>query len=113
VSVPTYAPALRHAYYKFPVLLSEDIDRDRLRRALEEEFRIENGTLYDPPCHLQPALRSVLGLGEGAFPIAEHTLARQVCPPMHSELSRDEVSRVALTMRALVDRCHHGMSSGS
>jgi dTDP-4-amino-4,6-dideoxygalactose transaminase len=105
ITIPRYAPELHHAYYKLPASVGEDIDRDRLRRTLEQEFQIENGTIYDPPCHLQPAFRERLGLGPGSFPQAERALARQLCPPIHSAISREQVERVIDTMRSVVDRC--------
>ena len=105
ITIPRYAPELQHAYYKLPALVGEEIDRNLLRHTLEDEFRIENGTIYDPPCHLQPAFRELLGIGKGTFPQAEGTLARQLCPPIHSGISREEVERVIETMLAVVDRC--------
>jgi len=105
ISIPGYPENLRHAYYKFPVLLDESVDRDTLRNTLEEEFGIENGTIYDPPCHLQPALRETLGYRPGAFPRSEEALARQLCLPIHLDISRDDVDRVTRTLRTIIDRC--------
>src|SRR5262249_52616917 len=79
LSIPSYPARFGHAYYKFPVLLDEALNRNLFRETLEQEFGIENGTIYDPPCHLQPALRDVLRLPAGTFPEAERTLARQLC----------------------------------
>lgn len=105
LTIPRYPERFRHAYYKLPTLVREDVDRDELRRVLETEMNIENGTIYDPPCHLQPALAERLGLGPGAFPRAEETLARQLCPPIHSAITREEVERVIEAMRSVVGRC--------
>ncbi len=101
---PRHIGELRHAYYKLPALLAVDVDRDRLRRELEQEYGIENGSIYDPPCHLQPAFRGRLG-APGDFPQAEQALARQLCPPIHSTLSREEVGRVVESLLAVIDRC--------
>jgi dTDP-4-amino-4,6-dideoxygalactose transaminase len=113
IRIPTYPPELRHAYYKLPVLVAEDVDRDRLRRTLEDGFGIENGAIYDPPCHLQPGFRKLLGLGEGSFPVAERTLARQLCPPIHARISREQVRRVVQTMLSVIDRCRRSGSDRS
>ncbi len=91
LSIPDYPENFRHAYYKFPVLVRDGMDRDRLRRILYDEYHIENGNIYDPPCHLQPVLRKKFGYSEGMYPNAESVLRRQICPPRSlSSLSRSE-----------------------
>ncbi len=108
LKIPSHPADVRHAYYKFPVLLAPDLDRDRFRGLLWTDFAIENGAIYGPPCHLQPVFRRLLGFKEGMFPKAEATLARQVCPPIHSTLSADEVDTVADAMIAVAKRCRRG-----
>jgi dTDP-4-amino-4,6-dideoxygalactose transaminase len=108
IAIPTHPANFRHAYYRFPVLLRGDLDARRFREILELEFGVENGTLYDPPCHLQPAFRERLGHGEGAFPRTEGALNRQVCPPVYPSLSRAEVDRVVEAMHAAARRSGAG-----
>jgi len=105
ITIRSYPKRFRHAYYKLPALVGEDVDRDLLRRTLEEEFGIQNGTIYDPPCHLQKAFRERLGLPKGSFPRAEAALARQLCPPVHALVTRDDVDRVVGAMNGVIDRC--------
>lgn len=105
LTIPTYPPRFRHAYYKLPMLLHEGVDVRQFRRILETEFQIENGTVYDPPCHLQPVFRGRLGLQAGTLPQAERGLRQQFCPPVHARVSSDEVHRVISVMRATIDRC--------
>jgi dTDP-4-amino-4,6-dideoxygalactose transaminase len=104
LTIPVYPGNFRHSYYKFPVLLRQGLDRDRMRQTLEEEFHIENGTIYDPPCHLQPAFQELWSLRKGLFPTAESTLARQLCPPVHSGLSGEDVQYVTDVMKAVANR---------
>ena len=104
LEIPSHPENVRHAYYKFPLLLREGLDRDRFRRMLWEDFAIENGAIYDPPCHLQPVLRRMFGFGEGMFPAAERGLKRQLCPPVHSTLRLEEVDAVADAMLAVAAR---------
>lgn len=111
VEVPAYTQRVRHAYYKLPTRLDPSVDRDRLRERLEREFGIENGTVYDPPCHLQPALQDVLGLGPGAFPVAEAALRQQFCPPMHAGITADDVRAVVEIAGSIVDRCRRPAGS--
>ncbi len=108
LTIPSHPDNVRHAYYKFPVLLDASLDRDRFRRMLWSDFGIENGAIYDPPCHLQPVMRNMFGFAEGMFPRAEAALKRQVCPPIHSTLSVEEVHSVADAMIACAQRCERG-----
>jgi len=105
LSIPQYPKNFRHAYYKFPVLLREGLDRDRFRRMIFEDYNIENGAIYDPPCHLQPVLRELMGCCEGMYPQAESALKRQFCPPIHSALSELEVDSVIAAIVEAGRRC--------
>jgi len=105
LTIPSHPAEVRHAYYKFPVLLREGLDARGFRRMLWTEHAIENGAIYDPPCHLQPVMRERYGFAPGAFPKAEKHLARQACPPIHSQLTPAEVDRVAAAMVEVAARC--------
>ena len=94
LEIPTYPANLEHAYYKFPTLLRNDIDTALFRRTLFEDYHIENGAIYNPPCHLQPVLKSLFDYKEGMFPVAESVLSRQFCPPIYSSITSHEVERV-------------------
>lgn len=104
LEIPRYPSHLRHAYYKLPTIVSEDVDRDALRQALESDYGIQNGTVYDPPCHLQGAFRDLLNVPAGSLPKAERTLARQLCPPIHTSVTREDVAFVAETMLSIIER---------
>lgn len=105
LTIPDYPPNVRHAYYKIPVLLEPGIDKGRLRRVLRDEYGIEVGSIYDPPCHLQPVFQQHLGCRRGMFPRAEETLRRQTCLPAHALVSREDVAAAASALRRAVERC--------
>ncbi|MFN2597843.1 MAG: DegT/DnrJ/EryC1/StrS family aminotransferase [Pyrinomonadaceae bacterium] len=94
ISVPNHAENLRHAYYKFPVMLDADVDKGELRRVMLEEYAVELGSIYDPPCHLHPVFQKELGWHAGMFPETEAVLARQVCLPVHAAITEDDVAAV-------------------
>ena len=71
VSIPEHDASDVHAYYKLPTLLDATLDRDRLQRVLEDQYGIQNGTIYDPPCHLQPVHRKLFSGRPGMFPVAD------------------------------------------
>jgi dTDP-4-amino-4,6-dideoxygalactose transaminase len=105
ISVPSYPDHLRHAYYKFPTLLRPGLDRNHYRELLNTKFRVENGAVYDPPCHRQPVVRRMLGFSDEDFPNAEATLPRQICPPIHSALTEEDVRRAADAMKSAAALC--------
>lgn len=105
LTIPNYPANVYHAYYKLPVLLEAGIDKNRLRQIVQDEYRIEIGSLYDPPCHLQPVFQKHLGCHHGMFPVAEEILSRQTCLPMHAAVTREDVATVASALRQVVARC--------
>ena len=88
------------AWYKYPVVLPEGVDRDTVRQRLHDEHAIEAGSLYWPPVHLMPVFRDKLGTAPGLCPKAERTLAHQLCPPMHAAVTEADADRSA---RAFID----------
>jgi perosamine synthetase len=90
---PKLHPAMSAAYYKYPVLLPEGTDARAIRKRLYEGDRIEIGSLYYPPCHLMPVFKKALGTGPGEHPKAEALLARQVCLPMHAQVTDAQAER--------------------
>ena len=104
LSIPEYPAHIRHAYYKFPVLLDDTLDAREFRRLLGEEYQVENGTLYDPPCHRQPVFGDLPGVDMNSFPNSDAALSRQLCPPVHSTLSFEEVDRVIDAMKSVAER---------
>mgnify|MGYP003663994639 CR=1 FL=1 len=104
LTIPACPDNIRHAYYKFPTLLAPEVDCPGFRRTLFEDYGIENGAIYNPPCHLQPVLRNKFGYSEGLFPVAEAILSRQLCPPMHSAITESEVDRTIESIKAVAQR---------
>ncbi|HVA59274.1 MAG TPA: DegT/DnrJ/EryC1/StrS aminotransferase family protein [Mycobacteriales bacterium] len=81
----------RSNYYKYIVLLPGDIDRTELKKRLREHHDITlSGEVYELPLHRQPVFE---GYG-GEFPVAEDVCARQVCLPLHSDMTEQEADYV-------------------
>jgi perosamine synthetase len=77
---------IRNSYYKFPIKLAPEIDRDKISVKLKEHFGIETGSVYYPPCHLQPYYLENYNC-KGEFPVAERVLKSVLCLPMHANLT--------------------------
>jgi dTDP-4-amino-4,6-dideoxygalactose transaminase len=97
---PTPDRGQLHAYYKYPV--GVETDRQTLAAAMASRG-VSVGSLYWPPCHLQPSSRQYLGTTEGDCPVAEDLLRRTVTLPLYNGLTVDQVT-------AVVERLAESMS---
>jgi perosamine synthetase len=100
--LPKLGATMHPAFYKYPVLLPEGVDARAVRKRAYDEHAIELGSLYYPPCHLMPVFRNALGTGPGQLPVSERLLARQICLPMHAQVSLDDADRSVAVLRELV-----------
>ncbi len=72
--------------------------RDALAAYLKERG-IGTGVHYPAALHLQPAFAS-LGLGPGAYPVAEQQAREELSLPLYPEMTADDVAYVADAVRA-------------
>jgi perosamine synthetase len=73
------------SYWRYTVIPLLPFDRESLRDALQKEG-ISTDWPYDPPMHLQPSFRKLLGTAPGMLPVSEEVLSQHFCLPMHSRL---------------------------
>ena len=66
-------------------------ERDRLAAALAEA-EIGFASYYEPPLHLQPALR-YLGYAEGDFPETERAARENLCLPLWAGIGEEQQAR--------------------
>jgi dTDP-4-amino-4,6-dideoxygalactose transaminase len=94
----TESPGTRSAYYKYPVLLPDGVDRDRVRSLMRERYGgIDCGVLYWPPVHKMPAFRDVaVGC---SLPRTEDLLSRQLCLPMHAQVDPTDCAEIVEALR--------------
>jgi dTDP-4-amino-4,6-dideoxygalactose transaminase len=104
IKAPVYPENLRHAYYKFPVMLGDDVNKNKLREIMLDEYQIELGSIYDPPCHMHPIFQKELGCYEGMFPQAEATLRQQICLPVHAAITEEDVTTVTTALHEVAVR---------
>jgi dTDP-4-amino-4,6-dideoxygalactose transaminase len=89
-------------YYKYVALLDPGLDRDALKQELRGRWGVSlSGEVYARPLHREPVFA---GLADGPLPVAEDVCARQVCLPVHSDMTADEAARVAEAVVAAVSR---------
>lgn len=95
----------RCSYYKYPLTLSRKIDKAKFTQLLDEEFGIETGNVFYPPCHLQPVyMKLAAEAGRGGLSTAEQVLSRTITLPMHVAMSNEDAIYVAECVSTLCDR---------
>jgi dTDP-4-amino-4,6-dideoxygalactose transaminase len=78
-------------YYKYVALLDRDVDRIAIKAGLRELGVSPSGEVYATPLHREPVFAH---LGTGLLPVAEDVCARQICLPIHSDMTDAEVEYV-------------------
>ncbi len=94
---------IRHSYYKYPVRL-HGINKEKLMAALKNEFGVDTGSLYYPPCHLHPWYKANLGTHEGDLPVSETVLKQVLCLPMHPGLTEDTARYVIDSLNTCISK---------
>jgi len=92
VETPVDEPG--HVYHMYCVRSPE---RDRLADALKEAD-IGFSVYYQPPLHLQPALR-YLGCSEGDFPETERASRENLCLPMWAGITEEQQAEVVSVLK--------------
>lgn len=93
--VPSDEPG--HVYHLF---VCRSTERDRITAALAEA-EIATKIWYEPPLHLQPALR-FLGYAEGDLPRTERAAAENFAVPLWPGITAEQQGRVVATVRRAV-----------
>ena len=92
----------RRGWFVYVVQLPHRVDRDDVVRALAE--RGVPSKPYFPAVHLMSYYRSEFGHREGEFPVCEDVAARSIALPFFPAMSDGQVERVAVALRAVLDR---------
>ena len=89
-------------YYKYITLLDAGIDRDEVKRRMAESGVTASGEVYAKPLHHHPVLAF---LARDGLSVAEDVCARQLCLPLHSDMTDDEATAVIVAVRWAVTAC--------
>jgi perosamine synthetase len=92
----------RSNYYKYVALLAPGIDRSAVKAELRAGFGVSlSGEVYATPLHCEPVFASYR---RAPLPVAEDLCARQICLPIHSDMTEGEVERVVHAMKTVLTR---------
>jgi len=84
-----------HSYWNYLAVLEDHrICRPKLAQCLQQQYGVEIAWPYDPPCHLQPVFRRLLGTKPGDLPRSEALLERHIALPIHSALTGEDAEYV-------------------
>ncbi len=89
-------------YYKYLAVLEPGIDRSALKQALKAQFGVSmSGEVYATPLHREPVFAK---FADSSLPVAEDICSRQICPPVHSDMTEVEVERVVDALQVALGR---------
>lgn len=101
-------PECRCGYYKYIIVLENEIGRDEFRKTLLQNYGIESaGGVYDTPCHQEPYFKSVSDRVINAadnFPAAEEFSKRHLCLPLYPGLKIAEQEYIAAKIRIIITK---------
>jgi dTDP-4-amino-4,6-dideoxygalactose transaminase len=91
----------RSSYYKYPLILGRKVNKENFVQRLNAQG-IETGTVFYPPCHMQPVYQKqkLSGL---PLSVAEQVLARTITLPMHPALNESAISEVLEKVQLAVE----------
>jgi perosamine synthetase len=102
IQIFRYPSNIRHSYYKYPLLLSPATDKKTFIEKMRTSHNISIGSVYDPPCHLQPLYQRLFGYYEGQFPVADTYLKRICCLPIYSDMTDLEIDYVIRSTKEII-----------
>lgn len=103
VKIPSRAPYSTHIFHQYTLQLSERVDREALRTALQEAG-IPAMVYYPVPIHLQKAYRDAR-YQEGDFPVTEKLCQSVLSLPMHTELDEEQLRYITENFLRLIKTC--------
>lgn len=84
----------RSSYYKYPLILDKKLEKEEFTRLLFQDFGIETGNVFYPPCHLQTVYNKFGVSSYGSLLTSERVLSRTITLPMHVGLTDEDVNYV-------------------
>ncbi|MDR2935694.1 MAG: DegT/DnrJ/EryC1/StrS family aminotransferase [Candidatus Adiutrix sp.] len=102
-------PGLRPSYYKYMALLPEGLERDRVKKRLQEDFKVAlAGEVYAVAGHRQPLWRrrpDYLAAPPEPLPVTEMVARRQICLPLYPGLTPEAQGYVVESLLEVLEKC--------
>ncbi|RLC62613.1 MAG: DegT/DnrJ/EryC1/StrS family aminotransferase [Chloroflexi bacterium] len=97
--IPEATPVLpkdRSSWYKYIVLLNQQIDKGRVKKSMKQQGISLSGGVYDVPLHQQPIFKT---MADGEFPIADDFCRRHICLPIYYGMTGGEAEFVVESLK--------------
>jgi perosamine synthetase len=94
----------KSSFYKFPVKFEARFDGGEIRKRMRNKYGIQCGSIYYPPCHLQPFYKEKFGYKNGDFPIAKSILSQTIALPIHPEISKKDIHRITSALQNCMEK---------
>lgn len=113
-------------YYKYVAYIDENLDRDKVKTAMKEEFNVSlTGEVYTDLCHTEPVWQQFTHCGrswnnghlacgrwprcrcgepQDGFPGAEYISRHHVCLPVYPSLTQEEAQHVVESLKTVLAR---------
>jgi len=99
-------PANRCSYYKYPLILKNNIDKIKIVKILEDEYGVETGTVFYPVCHLQPVYKDFLARYQKRdLLVSERVLSRTITLPIHAAMNKTDALYVVNSLNSALSIC--------
>ena len=94
-------PTNRCSYYKYPVILNDDIDKLKVTEILDREYGVETGTVFYPPCHLQPIYQNLKpNHFKRTLSVSERVLSKTITLPIHVAMNKKDALYVVESLNS-------------
>ena len=100
VSIPFQNCEGKSSYHIFPVLLSEEVSREKFMENLKQAG-IQT-SIYYPPIHLFSSYRNTFGFKEGMLPLTEYVGQHEVTLPLYPQMKPEDVAFITDVIRQSV-----------
>jgi len=104
VSVVECRAGDRASYYKYPLILSERSDREEVAELLDTRYGVETGTVFYPPCHMQPVYQRLKDrVRIGNLAVSERVLSRTIALPIHAAMKEEDARYVVDSVSSVLN----------
>jgi perosamine synthetase len=91
---------IRHSYHKFPVRFASQFNVQKIAMELLNEYSIETGTIYYPPCHMHPFYKETFNKAGNDLPVSEKILKQTLSLPIHLLLTEEDIQYITESLMA-------------
>jgi|WetSurMetagenome_2_1015567.scaffolds.fasta_scaffold190655_2 perosamine synthetase len=92
VKTPVEKPTVKHAYYKYHIVLPENINKSEFIAEMDKEG-VSTGILYDPPLHKMILAKKMID-SKFSMPVSENVAPRTVSLPMFPEMTEGDILKI-------------------